>query len=130
MGFFSNADIDRRSHPTGWVDRSYPSRRETLGYFMEDLAGELEERGVSMAELALAMPNGLADYYNPLARVRYFDAAGEDALRELTVPDLVAVIGEVAHCLKREFGVTHDLELQATTKAGPADAIRPIPAVA
>lgn len=34
MGYFSNMDIVRERD---WGDRSYPTRRETLGWFMENL---------------------------------------------------------------------------------------------
>ena len=130
MGCFSDLDMDRQEQFESWEDRSYPSRRETLGWILEDLADELEERGVSVVQLALDTPNGLADYYEPSARVRYFDAADEADRENLSTHDLIAALGEVAHYLKTECGVTHDLELRATAKARPAGIARPIPAVA
>ena len=129
MGYFSDLDMDRQEQ-WSWEDRSYPSRRETLNWFLEDLANELEERGVSVAQLAQATANGLADYYEPSARICYFDAADVEDRKNLATHDLIAALGEVAHCLKREYGVKHELELQATAKARLASADRPIPAVA
>ena len=129
MGYFSDMDIDCQEQ-WSWEDRSYPSRRETLGWILEDLADELETRGISVAKLALDAPNGLADYYEPSARVRYFDTADQADRKNLSTHDLIAALGEVAHCLKREFGVKHELELQATVKARSVSTDRPIPAVA
>lgn len=53
MGCFSNMDITRPRPFDGWIDYSYPTRRETLGWFMEDLVSALEERNISLAELVV-----------------------------------------------------------------------------
>ena len=42
MGYFSNLAITRRTSTSGREDRSYPSRRETLEYYLEDLTSALE----------------------------------------------------------------------------------------
>lgn len=125
MGYFSNAAIGSLEPLERWENRSYPSRRETLGYFMEDLVVALEERGISLDKLLLTAPNGLADYYEPLSRVRYFDAP-----ENLTVHELISAIGEVAHCLRKEYGVTHELEQKAIATNRTAEADHPMMDVA
>lgn len=40
MGYFSRKAAEL--HDRGWPDRSYPSRRETLQYYLEDLTQALE----------------------------------------------------------------------------------------
>lgn len=132
MGYFSNIDIVREKE---WIDLSYPTRRETLGWFMEDLVSALEERNISVAELVSRTENGLADYYDPRARYHYFSVLWADD--RVSDDDLILAVGEVAHCLKEKYGAKHQQELQIRTgktrkgmEEGISDNDRPLPAVA
>ena len=96
MGYFSklNLEMQERVH----IDRSYPSRCETLGYYMEDLTYALENRGVSVEALARSTQNGLIDFYNPRARYHYFSVLWAS---DYTINDLIMAVGEVARSLEK-----------------------------
>lgn len=135
MGCFSNMDITRPRPFDGWIDYSYPTRRETLGWFMEDLVSALEERNISVAELVSRTENGLADYYDPRARYHYFSVLWADD--RVSDDDLILAVGEVAHCLKEKYGAKHQQELQIRTgktrkgmEKGISGGDRSLPAVA
>ena len=96
MGYFSDLNLEIREQVQ--IDRTYPSRCETLSYFMENLTDALEARGVSVEALAQSARNGLIDYYNPRSRYRYFSVLYAE---NHSLFDLIAAVGEVAFLLKK-----------------------------
>ena len=111
MGYFSDLNLEIRGQVH--IDRTYPSRCETLSWFMEDLTLALEARGVSVEALAQSAKNGLIDYYNPRSRYHYYHMAdilelplmAEDNLElpitTFSINDLIMAVGEVAFLLKK-----------------------------
>ena len=100
MGYFSELDIEMQAQVR--VDRTYPSRCETLRWFMEDLTDALMARGVSVEALACTARNGLRDFYNPRARYHYYNAlhAGYPGP---SINDLIEALGEAAFLLEKAY---------------------------
>ena len=104
MGYFSNLDIEMQMKVR--VDRTYPSRCETLTWFIEDLSDALKARGVSVEELVRTTRNGLRDYYDPRARYHYYSVLWADKVpwpeaSDLSIKNLVEALGEAAFWLEK-----------------------------
>lgn len=97
MGYFSNLDLTRRAALESRTDRSYPSPLERLQWYLEDLTEMLDQRGVSVEQLAQITPNGLVDYFEPRADCRYWQIEDDSTTKEL-----IMAVGEVAVRIQAE----------------------------
>ena len=90
MGYFSNLAITRRTGTSGREDRSYPSRRETLEYYLEDLTSALES--LSGTRPHDPMDPAFDEIFYSNGRYRYNEVLWAD---HVTVQDILAAITEV-----------------------------------
>lgn len=97
MGYFSDLDLTQRAALESRTDRSYPSPIERLQWHLEDLTEMLDQRGVSVEQLAQSAPNGLVDYFEPKADCYYWQIEAE-----ISTKDLIMAVGEVAVRIQEE----------------------------
>lgn len=97
MGYFSDLDLRRQAILELKTDRSYPSPIERLQWYLEDLTEMLDQRGVSVEQLAQVAPNGLADYFEPKADCHYWQIEDNSTTKEL-----ILAVGEVAVRIQEE----------------------------
>lgn len=109
MGYFSNLDLTRRAALESRTDRSYPSPLERLQWYLEDLTEMLDQRGVSVEQLAQITPNGLADYFKPKADCHYWQMEDDSPTKEL-----IMAVGEVAVRMQEErhYELMHELPIR------------------
>ena len=101
MGYFSNLAITRRTSTSGREDRSYPSRRETLEYYLEDLTSALES--LSGTRPHDPMDPAFDGIFYSNGRYRYNEVLWAD---HVTVQDILAAIAEVKDLIWRmDYGV-------------------------
>ena len=96
MGYFSNLAITRRTSTSGREDRSYPSRRETLEYYLEDLS-------LSGARPHDPMDPAFDGIFYSNGRYRYNEVLWAD---HVTVQDILTAVAEVKELIWRmDYGV-------------------------
>lgn len=96
MGYFSNYTPD--SNPTGLFERSvcgYPSRLETLNYYLDDLTSALETVDQNRPHNQLH-PEYDRCFYSS-GRYRYYEVLWAE---QVSVQDLLAAIAEVQELIR------------------------------
>lgn len=96
MGYFSEYAIDyAKAASYERVDHSYPTKQETLNYYLEDLTSALEQLDEACPHGPLHPEYGRSFYST--GKYRYFEVLWAE---QVTVQDLFAAITEVQELIR------------------------------